>query len=211
MGRQPGSRSVGVGGVPGQYGDTSYYFFETEDLPLFGPLRTLGVPEPLIDVVEPLFREIVELGYDRSIPPWEPTPARLIPRHDPVTAAGDLVNAVGEGIDNALALIGSPSPLRFPRRGQDNADRDADVAQVYSAPRTPLKSVIREVGDGVTQVLTAVGSQLPDPPRSPGRSRGRPAQRRSRAGGDKRPDQPDHRCGEVGHRRRAHDRALRRQ
>ena len=30
----------------GTHGDTSYYFFETENLPLFAPLRTLGVPEP---------------------------------------------------------------------------------------------------------------------------------------------------------------------
>ena len=74
----------------GKHGDTHYYFFETPDLPLFGPLRTLGVPEPLIDVVEPFFREVVELGYDRSIPPWEPTPARLIPTHDPATVAADL-------------------------------------------------------------------------------------------------------------------------
>ena len=85
----------------GKHGDTSYYFFETEDLPLFGPLRTLGVPEQVIDVVEPVFKVIVELGYDRSIPPWEPTPARLIPPLDPATVATDLVNAVGEGINNA--------------------------------------------------------------------------------------------------------------
>ena len=58
-----------------EYGDTDYYFFETEDLPLFGPLRQLGVPEPVIDVVEPFFRVLVELGYDRSIPPGNP------PRH----------------------------------------------------------------------------------------------------------------------------------
>ncbi len=63
----------------GKHGDTSYYFFETQDLPLFGPLRTLGVPEPVIDVVEPFFREIVELGYDRSIKPWEPTPGAADP------------------------------------------------------------------------------------------------------------------------------------
>ena len=98
----------------GTHGDTSYYFFETQDLPLFGPLRTLGVPEPVIDVVEPFFKVIVELGYDRSIPPWEPTPARLIPPLDPATVAADLVNAIGEGITNAAALIGSPAPLRIP-------------------------------------------------------------------------------------------------
>ena len=38
-------------------------------------------------MVKPFFRLIVELGYGRSIPPWEPTPARLIPMHDPVTVA----------------------------------------------------------------------------------------------------------------------------
>jgi hypothetical protein len=57
-------------------GKNTYYFFENPDLPLFGPLRTLGVPEALIDVFEPFFRVLVELGYDRTIPPWEPTPAR---------------------------------------------------------------------------------------------------------------------------------------
>ena len=99
------------------YGDTDYYFFETEDLPLFGPLRTLGVPETEIDVVEPFFRVLVELGYDRSIPLGEPTPARLIPMHDPATVAADLVNAVGEGINNALALTGSPPLLTIPAAG----------------------------------------------------------------------------------------------
>jgi hypothetical protein len=59
-----------------QHGDTSYYFFETQNLPLFDPLRTLGVPESVIDVVEPVLKVIVDLGYDRSIAPWEPTPAR---------------------------------------------------------------------------------------------------------------------------------------
>jgi hypothetical protein len=30
----------------GTHGDTSYYFFETENLPLFAPLRTLGARRP---------------------------------------------------------------------------------------------------------------------------------------------------------------------
>jgi hypothetical protein len=94
----------------GTHGDTSYYFFTTDDLPLFDPLRTLGVPEPLIDVVEPVAKVIVEQGYDRSIPPWQPTPARLIPPLNP-TVVPDLVNAAGEGVNNALALVGSP-PLK---------------------------------------------------------------------------------------------------
>ena len=74
---------------------------------MFGPLRTLGVPETVIDVVEPFFKVLVDLGYDRSIKPWEPTPARLIPTLDPGKVAADLVDAVGEGINNALAVVGA--------------------------------------------------------------------------------------------------------
>lgn len=92
----------------GTHGDSSFYFFETRDLPLFAPLRMLGVPEPLIDVVEPFFRVLVELGYDRSIPLWEPTAARLFPKLDAATVFADLGAAIGEGIDNALALVGLP-------------------------------------------------------------------------------------------------------
>ena len=99
---------------PDTHGNTDYYFFETRDLPLFGPLRTLGIPEAFIDMVEPFFRVLVELGYDRTIPPWEPTPARLIPTLDPVTLVADLADAIGEGINNAAALVGSPPLLSIP-------------------------------------------------------------------------------------------------
>ena len=145
----------------GTHGDTSYYFFETENLPLFAPLRTLGVPESLIDVVEPFFRVLVELGYDRSIPLWEPTPARLIPTLKPATVTTDLVNAIGEGINNAAAFVDSPPPLSIP--APVTADRDAAVERVVSGPGTDVNTVSRDVGDGVSQALTAVGSQLPKP------------------------------------------------
>ena len=111
---------------PIRTGDTTYYFFETQDLPLFGPLRTLGVPEPVIDVVEPFFRVIVEQGYDRSIPAWEPTPARLIPKFDPTKVTTDLVDAIGEGIDNARALVKPPASLKIPA-ASPNTSLDEDV------------------------------------------------------------------------------------
>lgn len=118
----------------GSHGDTSYYFFETEDLPLFAPLRTLGVPESLIDVVEPFFRVIVELGYDRSIDPWVPTPARLFPTtFDPAEVANDLVDAVEEGVDNAAELFSAPvSSSVSPYVASDGAESD-DIASDYPA------------------------------------------------------------------------------
>lgn len=116
----------------GTHGDTSYYFFPTPELPLFAPLRRMGVPEKLIDVVEPVFRVLVELGYDRSIPAWQPTTARLIPKHDPEQVGADLAGAIGEGIDNARALFGLPA---LPR----------DSAPVQRAAQT-VKDPARQVG-----------------------------------------------------------------
>lgn len=110
------------------YGDTTYYFSPTQHLPLFGPLRTLGVPEPLIDIVEPVFRTIVELGYDRTISPGEPTPARLIPRIDPAKVIHDLVAAVGEGVNNGLTLIGSGASSTSSTMARAAAQPSADAA-----------------------------------------------------------------------------------
>jgi hypothetical protein len=129
----------------GTHGDTSYYFFDTKKLPLFDPLRTLGVPESVIDVVQPFFRVLVELGYDRSIPPWEPTPARLIPTtFDLAKVTTDLVNAVGEGINNALALVGprsspsSPTPSRSPALMVPKAGISGPVSTSGTVAQPPL-------------------------------------------------------------------------
>ena len=132
-------------------GDTDYYFFPTDDLPLFAPLRSVGVPEPVIDVVEPFFREVVELGYDRSIPPGEPTPARLIPPINPVKVAADLVNAVGEGVNNALALTGSAPLLKIPAPG---SSADTNGGGVVGSPDKVVD--LNAVGDGIDNSLSVL-------------------------------------------------------
>ena len=124
---------------------------------MFGPLRTLGVPEPVIDVVEPFFRVIVELGYDRSIPPWQPTPARLIPTLDPAKVATDLVNAIGEGINNALALFGLPPLLSIPAPVTLFSTRPPETAKADMFRQT-TSSHTNQAGDGRREP-TAVESQ----------------------------------------------------
>ena len=109
------------------------------------------MPEPLIDVVEPVFKVIVELGYDRSIPPGEPTPARLIPPLNPVTVATDLVNAVGEGVNNALALTGSPPLLKIPAPG---SSADTNEGSVFGSPDKVVD--LNAVGDGIANSLSAL-------------------------------------------------------
>ena len=106
----PESPNYVAGTVVREYGDTKYYTIPTAALPLLQPLRDLGVPEPLMALVEPALRVIVEAGYDRTINPGVPTPARLIPRIDPVRFVEDLVTAIGEGVDDARDEIENPTP-----------------------------------------------------------------------------------------------------
>ena len=108
-------------------------------------------------MVEPFFRVIVELGYDRSIPPWEPTPARLIPTLDPVKVVADLVDAIGEGINNAVALVGSPPPLSIPApvtlAAPATETAKADMSPQVMSSSTPTQT------QQVTVDGTATGTQ----------------------------------------------------
>jgi hypothetical protein len=138
---------------------------------LFDPLRALGVPKSAIDVVEPFFRVIVERGYDRSIPPWEPTPARLMPKHDTGKVVSDLVAAIGEGINNGLALVGAPPLRSISERVTTAAPKptDAEVATDHAKARvsprmTPIETTQPKTGaesflaDDFPQATTESGS-----------------------------------------------------
>jgi hypothetical protein len=95
---------------PVTHGDTTYYTIPNDHLPLLDPLRLIGVPEALLDIVEPTLKVIVEAGYDRSVPVWEPTPAQLIPVIDPATFTLQLAQGVVEGINNAFKIVGATMP-----------------------------------------------------------------------------------------------------
>lgn len=158
-------------------GDTTFYFIPTQALPLFGPLRTLGVPESVIDIVQPAARVIVEAGYDRSIPLGEPTPAQLIPTVDPVSFVLELDRAVLTGAGNALGLIG----IRLPAIAdleQLLAAAASESAQAIGVPYYEMVSTLnadfnpitaflqleRPIGQGIQEVLELTGiQQLLDP------------------------------------------------
>jgi PE-PPE domain len=91
-------------------GDTTFYFIPTTELPLLDPLRSLGVPESVLNIFQPALQVIVEAGYDRSIPFGDPTPAELIPTVDPATFTLEFANAVVRGANNALELFGAQLP-----------------------------------------------------------------------------------------------------
>ena len=61
------------------HGDTTYYLIPSKHLPLLYPLRWIGLGK-VADVIEPLLKVFVELGYDRSAPMGQTVRAELFPR-----------------------------------------------------------------------------------------------------------------------------------
>ncbi|MDX1874979.1 PE-PPE domain-containing protein [Mycolicibacterium sp. 120266] len=101
-----------------EYGDTRYITIPTKTLPLVRPFLEFGgfthtsfIIKPIVDLLEPVLRVLIDTGYDRSLSPGVPAPFRLIPLNiNPVKLAGDVIKALGEGVQAALADIGVKTP-----------------------------------------------------------------------------------------------------
>lgn len=100
------------------YGDTTYITIPAANLPLMQPLIDFGaatglgaVTTPIVDLLQPALRVIVELGYDRTSY-GTPSPAGLFPRVAPSVVVANLATAVGDGVRAALTDIatGATSP-----------------------------------------------------------------------------------------------------
>lgn len=124
-------------------GDTTYVTIPMRNLPLVQPLRDLGVTlgataitEPLVALIEPTLRVLVELGYDRDTDYGTPTTFGLFPRIDLAELGADLVDAFGTGLRDAHAKIvaaQTPSveqpqlqPSHQAQQAVAAADRDTD-------------------------------------------------------------------------------------
>ena len=118
-------------------GDTTFYFIPTTDLPLLDPLRSLGVPEPVLNIFQPALQVVVEAGYDRSIPFGDPTPAELIPTIDPATFTLEFANGVVQGANNAFGLFGAQLP-GFDQLETFFADAEARSEQTIGVPYDQL-------------------------------------------------------------------------
>lgn len=93
-----------------QQGDTAYYMIPAKLLPLLRPLAQLGVPTPLLAVVDAPLRVLVEAGYKRAVSPGQPTLATRI-GVNPVALAINVARAIPTGIDDGLQQLGMGRPL----------------------------------------------------------------------------------------------------
>lgn len=85
---------------PGYDGVTHYYLIPTAQLPLLEPLRAIPVAgDPLADLVQPVLRVLIDLGYNPNGYADVPTPAQLWPGFSPLAdlleSAKPLLNGMG--------------------------------------------------------------------------------------------------------------------
>jgi hypothetical protein len=146
----PNSPKYVEGTVKETWHDTTYYWIPTADLPLFDPLRLVGVPEPVIDVVEPFFKVLVEAGYDGSVPFHEPTPAQLIPVIDPVTLSAQLAGGIVDGANNAAKIVGAELPGYSALKDQVDAAESASATTIG----VPYRDAARKINNAVNPIKT---------------------------------------------------------
>lgn len=162
------------------FGDTTYITIPANNLPLLEPLIGFGaatglgaLTTPIVDLIQPALRVIIELGYDRTTPYGTPAPAGLFPAISPAEVVTNLASAVGEGVRAAITDIttGATSPstsrastllmaesseapsvssLRHARSGPHAAgaasSRRGDPTRVGSAPRRAAAATGGPVG-----------------------------------------------------------------
>ena len=138
-------------------GDTTFYFIPTTELPLLDPLRSLGVPESVLNIFQPALQVIVEAGYDRSIPFGDPTPAELIPTIDPATFTLEFANGVVQGANNALELFG----IQLPDFTQIETDFASAEAWSETNVGVPYDQVVTELNNDFNPFTAFIDLEAP--------------------------------------------------
>jgi PE-PPE domain len=90
----------------GKYGDTQYYLIASQRLPILMPLGTIGVPDPILAVVDAPLRVLIEDAYVRDASPGEHVQFQLLPVGDPIKLLTNLAESIPVGIDDGLQEAG---------------------------------------------------------------------------------------------------------
>lgn len=92
--------------LQGRYQDSTYYLIPTPTLPLIKPITVVPYLGPLLaTVIDPPLRVLVETGYNRTLNPGAPTPAKYLYFPNPIKVAVNFLKAVPTGWDNGIAYI----------------------------------------------------------------------------------------------------------
>ncbi|WP_163749183.1 PE-PPE domain-containing protein [Mycolicibacterium helvum] len=113
------------------YNNTTYILIPTKVLPIMQPLIGFGkwtgtsaIVTPIVDLVSPALRVIIDTGYDRTTSPGQYETFGLFPRINPITFTKDLVGAIQQGIHDAgqdIAALRPPAAPALPTAASKRA------------------------------------------------------------------------------------------
>ena len=151
------------------HGNT-YVVVPTPVLPIVMPLLALGrlthttaLVQPFVDLVSPMLRVLIDLGYDATEDPGVYSTLSLLPfslRTDPLKVLGDLARALAQGVHDAFTAGPTPpvAPVSVVAKvaPESAADLHHDSA--------PVKGVAETIAGDDEEVSTPEpASSLPEP------------------------------------------------
>ena len=144
---------------PGYTGDTHYYLFLTQNLPLVQPIRDIPyVGPPIADLIQPDLRVLVDLGYGNATGADAdyanvPTPARLFQVIDPFVVTADLATGAVQGSQAALVDVGVLPPADLPNTYPYVPSPDPGLAMNLGQPSVTGLSVLSGVLGSVLHLI----------------------------------------------------------
>ena len=148
----------------GYAGHTDYFMIPTENLPLLEPLR--GIPilgDPLADLLQPVLRVLVNLGYGSIDHGWDPGPADLstpfglfptdLDWNDVLTA---LVDGAKQGVNDFVADLSSLSIPDALAHSADALGGLTDAVNAFSAALSVGYSTLLPITDLVNAMVTTL-------------------------------------------------------
>ncbi|AQA01831.1 hypothetical protein BVC93_04555 [Mycobacterium sp. MS1601] len=146
------------------YGNT-YIVVPTPTLPIVMPLlelasktHTTALVQPIVNLISPALRVLIDLGYDRDEAPGVYAPLSILPfspRTNPLAVLEDLAHAVVQGFHDAVHGISVSTP---------NADRTAEVAALLPTREVTDVEALTEQPETSIEPTSSTGPSETAPP-----------------------------------------------
>lgn len=128
--------------LQGYFQDTTYYLAPTAVVPLLQPIAAVPlVGMPLATMLDAPLRVLIETGYDRTINPGQPAPARYLFVPNPIRALVDVAVAIPTGWDDAIAYT-TGDPANRPFRTTSAGAFGVGGPPVYAGAVDPYQDVV---------------------------------------------------------------------
>jgi PE-PPE domain/PE family len=89
---------------------TDYYIYQTQNLPLLDPIRAIPViGQPIVDLIQPDLKVLVDLGYGSTTQGWSPNPPNVQTAFGviPPVSPGTVLNALASGTQQGMGAFAS--------------------------------------------------------------------------------------------------------